>query len=269
MDDLSERQTAVELLQQLGLKEYEARAFVALTRAPRATAKQISEMSEVPRTRVYDAVRVLESKGLVEIQHSNPQQFRAVSIEEAASTLSQEYQSRTDELQSLLTSLPPVETDHEDRVAHEVWSLTGAGAIEQRTISLVDEAESEAVIVIGRSSTFTDQLRDRLAAAERRGVTVYVGTLTAGLQETVERALPQVTTFVSGLDWLGDTPPTSDETLITRLLLVDRETILISTAVRESPVADAHESAVFGRGFHNGLVALTRRMMATGLLPNQ
>lgn len=46
------------------------------------TAKEISEISEVPRRRVYDAIRVLKAQGLVEVQHSNPQQYRAVSVEE-------------------------------------------------------------------------------------------------------------------------------------------------------------------------------------------
>jgi sugar-specific transcriptional regulator TrmB len=69
-DDAEAR--AVELLQQLGLKEYEARCFVGLTRVPSGTAKQLGEITDVPRTRVYDAVRVLEAQGLVEVQHSSP-----------------------------------------------------------------------------------------------------------------------------------------------------------------------------------------------------
>ena len=85
---------AVEVLQQLGLKEYEARCFVGLSRLNTGTAKQLSELTEVPRTRVYDAIRVLESQGLVEIQHSSPQQFRAVSLDEATETLRDQYEDR-------------------------------------------------------------------------------------------------------------------------------------------------------------------------------
>ena len=68
-DNLEE---ATEVLQRLGLKEHEARCFVGLSRVEAGTAKQLSEMTEVPRTRVYDAIRVLETQGLVEIQHSSP-----------------------------------------------------------------------------------------------------------------------------------------------------------------------------------------------------
>lgn len=115
MDEATTQDEAIELLQNLGLQQYEAKAFVALTRLPRGTAKEISDVSEVPRTRVYDAVRVLESKGLVEIQHSNPQQFRAVPIDEAADTLLQAYEKRTESLQRALRSIDAASPE-DDRI---------------------------------------------------------------------------------------------------------------------------------------------------------
>jgi len=53
MADVSNKEQAVELLQELGLKEYEARSFVALSRQQQGTAKDISDSSSVPRTCVY------------------------------------------------------------------------------------------------------------------------------------------------------------------------------------------------------------------------
>jgi len=89
---------AIEVLQQLGLKEYEARCFVGLARLNTGTAKKLSELTEVPRTRVYDAIRILEAQGLVEIPHSSPQQFRAVPLEEATETLRDQYEERVERL---------------------------------------------------------------------------------------------------------------------------------------------------------------------------
>ncbi|MFT4923715.1 MAG: sugar-specific transcriptional regulator TrmB, partial [Haloarculaceae archaeon] len=51
MTEISNQDEAIELLQELGLKEYEAKCFVALCRLPQGTAKDISEISDVPRTR--------------------------------------------------------------------------------------------------------------------------------------------------------------------------------------------------------------------------
>ncbi len=267
MDELSDQEWAVELLQHLGLKEYEARCFVALTRLPKGTAKEISDVSEVPRTRVYDAIRVLETKGLVEVQHSNPQQFRAVSIDEAAETLRSEYDERIASLREALGSLEGAPTDDEVDVTHEVWALSGGAAITTRTQQLIDEAEEELVVVVGGESVFTEDLVDSIEAARGREVDLVVGTASEGLREAVDDALPEIQVFVSGLEWLGQSTLPGDETAIGRLVLVDRTTILVSSYVETDAGEREHEKAVFGRGFDNGLVAIVRRLMATGLSP--
>lgn len=264
MDDITEKETAVELLQQLGLKEYEAKCFVALTRLPRGTAKEISEVSEVPRTRIYDATRVLESKGLVEIQHSNPQQFRAVPITEAVETLRKEYEKRSEALRDTLEQLDTTTRESDDEEVHEVWSLTGATAIGHRTVQLFDEAESELVLVAGHEDVFSPEVVERIRAAQDRDVTVLVGTVSEELETYVGTKLPEAEVFVSGLEWLSS-KSTDDETAINRIVLVDRSTILVSTRGRREDDASGTEHAVFGRGFDNGLVAITRRLMATGL----
>jgi sugar-specific transcriptional regulator TrmB len=261
MTDTSYHDRAVTLLQELGLKEYESKAFVALTRLPQGTAKEISEISEVPRTRVYDAVRTLESKGLVEIQHSNPQQFRAVPVEEAADTLRQAYETRTDSLREALDSLDETDPGVGTNITHEVWSLSGTTAITNRTRQLIDEAERELVLVIGDESLVTEELIEQLRAAKQRGATIIVGTVAEGARARVQDELPDAEVFVSGLEWLSGVRP-GDDTEINRLLLVDRSAILVST-VHEA--AEATEHAVFGRGFDNGLVTVARRLMATGL----
>lgn len=266
MNDVSNGERSIDLLQQLGLKEYEAKSFVALTRLSKATAKQISEISDVPRTRVYDAVRVLESKGLVEIQHSNPQQFRAVSIEEAAETLRSEYESRAESLRETLQGIEPAEQEEEVDVTHEVWALTGTAATANRAKQLIDQADQEVVLVVGHESVLTDTLKEGLTAATDRGVSVVVGVATEAEQEEIAAALPEVEVFVSGLDWLSGMG--ADDTEISRLLLTDRNSILVSTVREATDDRTLDEHAVFGRGFDNGLVAIARRLMATGLLPS-
>ena len=156
------QEQAAGLLQQLGLKEYEAKCFVALSRMEKATAKDISEITDVPRTRVYDAIRVLEAQGLVEIQHTNPRQYRAVPLSEATETLRQQYESRMDELEESRRDIEPAEASDDDEPVHEVWSLSGAQGISSRTLQLLDEAEEEAIVVITADETLRDALIDRL-----------------------------------------------------------------------------------------------------------
>jgi sugar-specific transcriptional regulator TrmB len=266
MDDISNQEHAVELLQQLGLKEYEAKSFVALSRRASGTAKDISETSEVPRTRVYDAIRVLESKGLVETQHSNPQVFRAVSIDEAADTLRTEYEDRTESLRRTLQGLKPVEDEDVTEVTHEVWALSGDAGITSRTQQLIENADEELLLVIGQENVLTDRLVEQLQAARARDVDILLGTVTEELREQVIEALPEVEVFVSGLEWLSQSALPGDETEISRLLLADRAAILVSSFTRTTDDGRQHEQGVFGRGFDNGLVTIVRRLMATGLL---
>lgn len=251
---------AIEVLQQLGLKEYEARCFVGLSRVRTGTAKQLSDMTEVPRTRVYDAIRVLEAQGLVEIQHSSPQQFRAVPLEEATETLRDQYESRVEQLRNALDNMEVVDVDDESTV-QQVWAMSGREAIENRTNDLVGEAADEVVLVIGNESLLTEDLIDALNEVEN-GVDLLVGALTESMQDRVQAAVPTATTFISGLEWLHGGNTTDDETAIGRLLLVDRSTILVSSIMPGSK----EEKAIFGEGFRNGLVVIARRLMAQGLL---
>jgi sugar-specific transcriptional regulator TrmB len=269
MDDISDKETAVELLQQLGLKEYEAKCFVALTRLPSANAKEISDASEVPRTRVYDAARVLETKGLIEIQHGNPQQFRAVPITEAIKTLQKEYEDRTETLRDTLEGLGTAPEGNDTDEIHEIWSLSGGTAIEHRTLQLFDEAESELVVVAGDASLLSAATVERLHSAQDRGVTVLIGAVSDELQSRVQTELPDAEVFVSGLEWLASSGSIGGETEINRIVLVDRSTILVSTRSTSGTDGSKTEQAVFGRGFNNGLVAITRRLMATGLAPGK
>lgn len=261
MDTDENLEEAIEVLQQLGLKEYEARCFVGLTRLKTGTAKRLSELTEVPRTRVYDAIRVLEAQGLVEIQHSSPQRFRAVSLEEATETLRDQYEDRVERLHDALDTVEVVDAEDESPV-QEVWAMAGQDAIENRTDQLIERAADEIVLVIGDPSLLTEDLVDTLNGIDT-DVELIIGALTPSLQDRIEAAVPDATTFVSGLEWLHGVNTSQDDTAIGRLLLVDRSTILVSSIMPDSK----QEQAIFGDGFGNGLVVIARRLMAQGLVP--
>lgn len=251
---------AIEVLQQLGLKEYEARCFVGLCRLNTGTAKQLSELTEVPRTRVYDAIRVLESQGLVEIQHSNPQQFRAVPLDEATETLRDQYEDRVERVHDALATVDIVEENDKSPV-QQVWSMAGRTAIENRTNGLIESASEEVVLVVGDESLLTDDLVTTLNGIGT-GVELVIGALTVSLEDQVQTAVPGATTFISGLEWLHGTDSAENETAIGRLVLIDRSAFLVSSIMPESK----EEQAIFGEGFGNGLVVIARRLMAQGLV---
>jgi len=244
---------AIQGLQQLGLQEYEARCFVGLSRLPSGTAKKLSEITEVPRTRVYDAIRVLESKGLVEIHHSSPQQFRAVSLEEAMETLRDQYESRVSRVQRALEDLDAAE-EAEASPIQEVWSISGTVAVEHRTAEIVGEAEQEVLLIIGDESMLTGGLVAAMTDIDENTALV-VGAVSERLREDVRDAVDPTATFTDQLDWLRTDGPRSD---IGHVLLVDRSKLFVSSL---PPDAD-EVHAVYSSGAENGLVVLTRRLVS-------
>lgn len=260
MDSETPESTAIESLGTLGLKQYEAECFAALTRLNHGTAKDLSELTDVPRTRVYDAIEVLQQQGLVDVQHSNPQQFRAVPITEATALLRQRFDEHLTTLQTTLESLESVEEESLDGSTN-VWTTTGSEAITRRAIRFTDDANEEIVLIVDGKPALSDQWLDRLEAAHDRGVTIYVGMLSAQDYERVETALPEVTVFESGLEWLQP-QEAGEEVGIGRLLLTDRETLMVSSV---NPHDGTDETAVWGHGVNNGLLVLARRFLAAGL----
>ncbi|MFC7008304.1 TrmB family transcriptional regulator [Halalkalicoccus salilacus] len=96
---------AVNLLEELGLTEYEARCFVALSRVGNASAKEVSDLSGVPRSRVYDAVERLHRRGLVDVQQSDPRQYQALPKDDALAVLRERYTTTLDATDEALSGL--------------------------------------------------------------------------------------------------------------------------------------------------------------------
>ncbi|MFC6768546.1 TrmB family transcriptional regulator [Natrinema soli] len=253
---------AISLLQDLGLQEYEARCFMALNQLPSGTAKEIHEISEVPRTRVYDAIRVLESQGLVEVQHTSPQVYRAVSVTEATQTLRQKYDNRIETLESYLESTEIQDVEENEHV-QEVWSLAGHEAIESRTIDLIDEAESEIALLVVDEDILSETMFDSLRRAVDTDLSMILGGQTDAITDALGAELPTTRVFETDLDWL--TGFESDEVAISRILLVDRETLLIGSYYPNAADGREKEQAIFARGLENGIVVLLRRLVTAGL----
>ena len=263
MSESPEVDEAVEILQELGLKEYEAKCYVALSRLADGTAKEVSDVSEVPRTRVYDATRVLESKGLVEVRHSNPQVFRAVDVDTAIRTLQSEYESRMASLREHLERVEPVQTAERGTGTNEMWTLSGATSIGKRLQEFIGDASEELRLLVGTSDAVSGEVTDALQAATQRGVSVVVGTVSDSHRRALEDDLPGIDVSVVDLQWFVG--PESEGAILRRLLLVDGDRILVSTTDDSGEVVDEH--ATLGSGLDNGLVVVLRRVLAGELDP--
>jgi sugar-specific transcriptional regulator TrmB len=69
--------------QRFDLNDYETDAYLAVLEHGRLTASEIAERTDIPQPRVYDTVRSLEERGLVELRESRPITVLAIDPEEA------------------------------------------------------------------------------------------------------------------------------------------------------------------------------------------
>lgn len=70
-----------EKLLELGLSDYEARAYLALMRKCAGTMREISKESGVPYQKIYQVCELLEEKGLVKLIHGRPKRVKLVDPE--------------------------------------------------------------------------------------------------------------------------------------------------------------------------------------------
>lgn len=239
---------AIEQLQQFGLSTYAARTFVALASLGSGTARDVSQVSEVPRTRVYDAVEELQDRGLVETLQSTPKEFWAISSETAGRTFEHEFEKRMDALRTALNELEPAERRSEQR---DIWTVDGRAAITERLLEFFATAEDRIVYLTARDS-LAPELVEGLREGADRGVSLRLGAGSATGQERIRTELPAATVSES---WAWS------ETAAGQLMIVDGRKVLVSMVAdgaNASPAGSGLETAIWGEGPTNSLVVMVK-----------
>ena len=172
-------------LRDLGLSEYEARAYRALLNTGPTTAKELSRASDVPMGRIYDVLNSIEQYNLVRSQTaSRPKKYVAVEPATALDRLledkqreldekADQYGSIVDELSEELVATEPVE--------EKFWT---AAVGPEDTIDLLLErltAADDSIIMVAADPspqmdvrTVGEDVMDQLEEALDRGVDVNI-----------------------------------------------------------------------------------------------
>lgn len=251
MGSMADRETdrleadLVDRFEELGLTGYEARTLVALARLETGTAREVAEMNDVPRTRVYEAAKTLHELGLVDIQHSTPQQYTVISRESIVRKLNSRRENTITEIGELIDQLAPAETRSEQL---GVWTVTGRDAVAQRVRTFVEETD-DRIVYMTVDELLTDDHLESLQAAEERDVDVHLAGISGAVQERIQEAVPSAEIFETLWEW-SDTPAGS-------LLITDDDTALVSVREDDGP-DDLEETAIWGSGHRNSLVVVLR-----------
>lgn len=165
------------VLIRLGLNRYEAKAYVTLLIRGVATASEISDLSGIPYTRVYDVLSSLESKGFVVSVPGRPMKFQALDPDIALKNLLEIHREKLmNELRTLeenvtkametLSRLKPGAREYES-----IMRLRGAVSIRNFIHQLIRKCSVRIAEV--RPDNVPSVLTDEdLKEAERKGINI-------------------------------------------------------------------------------------------------
>ncbi|MFB6112175.1 MAG: TrmB family transcriptional regulator [Halobacteriaceae archaeon] len=170
-------------LRDLGLSEYEARAYRALLATGPTTARELSEASDVPMGRIYDVLNDLETQGLARSRAAGrPKKYVAVDPDPALDRLLEARRQDLEEtaaryaetVEELKTDLEAGAVDSEG-----FWTaVVGPDAVLDLLCERLETASERVVMVAGPVSTGFDlgevgeRVADALEAATDREVDV-------------------------------------------------------------------------------------------------
>jgi sugar-specific transcriptional regulator TrmB len=245
MDDAD----AASALTELGLSTYAARTFVGLQKIGVASASEVAQVTDVPRSQVYGAADELEELGLVDVQESSPTRYRPVAIDEARELLYDRLKSTAEGAFDHLETVRGQQAPSDDREA--IWTTEGRENVTARVTSLIEGADERLLFATSHPALLTGDVADALIEAAAAGVDVTVASADAEVREAANQA---------GLSALAveDAAP---ELSVGRVLLVDGDTVLLSVKPTAEMPDVADESAFWseGTGFARVLAAMVRQ----------
>jgi sugar-specific transcriptional regulator TrmB len=140
-------------LRQLGLNQYEAKAYYALANFGIHTAGELALRAELPRPRIYDVLLELQNKGFVLIQQGRPVKYAALPIFEAVKTLKKQRQDSLEEelrkfedLGDKLSQKIKTQTSAAPALEENIWTIKGREAIYSKISSMISAAKKHVSI---------------------------------------------------------------------------------------------------------------------------
>lgn len=245
---------AFEAMQRLGFGTNEAKVLVGLQELGTATAREVSQVTDVSRPQVYSAVESLEGRGLVNVQHANPRQFQPVTADEAESLLTRRFERDIDLVtERLRTAANRREGPTEER--EDIWTVRGRAAVTERVTQLVRAADDRVVLGVEDADLLTDEIREELAGRAAEGIDVTVVSTLATVRESVAD--------VAGVAVIEPDVHDDEGNHTGRVLLIDDDTVLHSVLGEEELPGVSRETAYWsaGSGFASTLVAMMERAL--------
>lgn len=170
MSDKNLKDDASEELVRLGLTEYQSKVYSALTSLGPSGVTEINRFSEVPRTKVYETLQELISKGCVEFQPGRPAIYRAVRPVILIKSLTDDYLSTAQRAERLLEG--QYESVHGVKQDDLIWMVRGDATIRRKLAEVIASANESVLILETYPPAFIPSVKSVLKAASNRSLEV-------------------------------------------------------------------------------------------------
>ena len=155
--------SAIQNLGRLGLKEYEAKIYVALVGLGEANVRKIHEASGVPRPRVYDVLNSLAEKGFINIRQGSPLMYSAVRPDSMVSFLKKDLDGAA---RDSVKTLEALSLDAQQNYS-PIWYVHSDWTI-QRNLEMLAEGVRRELIVLCFNTATLDEFKEIFASVTGR-----------------------------------------------------------------------------------------------------
>ena len=139
-----------ESLRAIGLTDYEISIYLTLISKGPMDARELSEASGVPYSRIYNILTHLEKEKMwiIKEEESRPSRYFAKSPDEALVIAKKQYNDNFDEHSNkIIQSLTPIYQSHDTPIKVALYIHRGRDVCINRSLSLINRAKNSLFIV--------------------------------------------------------------------------------------------------------------------------
>lgn len=185
-------------LKDFGLNSYESKLWVALLSRGVSTAGELSDISNVPRSRAYDVLESLEKKGFIVVKVGKPIKYLAVPPAEVVERVKKKVVEEAEQRNQMLSNLTGSDMLNELNTLHtegiklvdptdRSGAFRGRDKVHEHLFTMVKNAQSSITLMTTKDGLDRkyELLSPALKKAAKKGVKISVAISAGANKELV------------------------------------------------------------------------------------
>lgn len=126
----------VEKLKEIGFNTYEAKVYISLLKKYPATGYEVAKLANIPQSRVYDTLKILEERNIVSASNTKPVSYTPIKPKQLLSSYQKKMNSTLNYLEK---HLPEVKEDYNEPII----TISGKQNIQNKILEVIQNAKRE------------------------------------------------------------------------------------------------------------------------------